>query len=56
MPLNKQTKSFGQFKNIVTLKSFSLVGWVLRHVNPLGYFMPNTSIGKKMFNADKLLK
>ena len=24
-----------------------LVGWVLRHVNPLGYFMPNTTIGKK---------
>ena len=26
---------------------FGLVGWVLWHVNPLGYFMPNTSIGKK---------
>ena len=34
----------------------SLVGWVLRYVNPLGYFMPNTSIRKKMFNADEVLK
>ena len=33
----------GRFiSNMFLFDSFLLVGWVLRHVNPLGYFMPNT--------------